>query len=59
MCRLAVRALQVFGAYAALLAAVVAAGFLYGAVGLWATILWGCVVVIAVVAYARRRWAAG
>ena len=54
MGRLALRALQVFGAYAALLAAVVAAGFLYQAVGLWATILWGCVGVIALGAYAKR-----
>jgi hypothetical protein len=57
MGRLALRALQVFGAYAAVPATVVAAGFLYQAVGLWATILWGCVVVTAVVAYAKRRLA--
>jgi hypothetical protein len=49
------RALLLFGAYAALLAAVVVAGFLGGAVGIWASILWGAGVLFGIVLYGRRR----
>jgi hypothetical protein len=39
--RLFRRALLLFGIYAAVLAAVVVEGFLGGALGIWAAILWG------------------
>jgi hypothetical protein len=53
--RLLRRALLLFGAYAALLAAVVVAGFLGGAVGIWASILWGLGVLAGIVIYGWRR----
>jgi hypothetical protein len=55
MGRLLRRALLLFGAYAALLAAVVIAGFLGGAVGIWASILWGLGVLAGIVIYGRRH----
>lgn len=41
MSRLARRALLLLGTYVTVLAAVVVAGFLAGALGIWAAILWG------------------
>jgi hypothetical protein len=55
MRRLAFRAIKLFLAYAALLLAVVVAGFLYGALGLWAAILWGCAVVFGVAIYVKKK----
>jgi hypothetical protein len=55
--RLLRRALLLFGAYVALLAAVVVAGFLGGAVGIWASVIWGVGVLAGIVVYARRRHA--
>jgi hypothetical protein len=53
--RLGRRALLLFGAYAAVILAVVIAGFLGGAVGIWASVLWGAVLLGALVLYLRRR----
>ncbi|MBA3834098.1 MAG: hypothetical protein H0X34_19855 [Chthoniobacterales bacterium] len=55
MRRLARRAILAFGIYAALLLAVVIAGFIGQAVGIWAAVLWVVVVIAAVVLYVRRR----
>ena len=55
MLRLTRRAALLFGAYVSLLLAVVMAGFLAGAVGLWAAILWGAAVLAALALYGRRR----
>lgn len=55
MLRLTRRAALIFGAYVSLLLAVVGAGFLAGAVGLWAAILWGAAVLAALALYGRRR----
>ena len=52
--RLGRRAILVFGAYTALLLAVVIAGFIGQAVDIWAAILWGAVVIAGLV-YGRRR----
>ena len=49
------RAIWLFVTYAAVLAAVVVAGFLGQALGLWAAILWGCGLVLAVATYVKRR----
>lgn len=57
MFRLLHRALFLFGAYVALLATVVVAGFLGGAVGIWASVLWGVGVLAGVVVYVRRHLA--
>jgi hypothetical protein len=43
------------GVYAALLLAVVIAGFIGHAVGIWASLLWGAVLVVGLVLYGRRR----
>jgi len=53
--RLLRRGLLLFGAYVALLAAVVVAGFLGGAVGIWASILWGAGVLAGIAIYGRQR----
>lgn len=53
--RLGRRAILVFGSYAALLLAVFIAGFIGQAVGIWASILWGAVVIAGLVLYGRRR----
>jgi hypothetical protein len=53
--RLVGRAILVFGSYAAILLAVVIAGFLGQAVGIWAAVLWVAVLIAAVVVYGRRR----
>lgn len=55
MRRLGRRAFLVFGAYAALLLAVVIAGILGQAVGIWAAVLWGVLVVAVLILYWRRR----
>jgi len=55
MRRLGGRAILLFGAYAALLLAVVVAGFLGQAVGIWASVLWGVVVITCLVLFMRRR----
>lgn len=46
----------VFGGYAALLLAVLIAGFIGHAVGIWASVLWGAVLIGSIVLYARRRF---
>ncbi len=53
--RLARRALLLFIGYVAILAAVVVAGFLGGALGIWASILWGVGIVTGLAVYVRRR----
>jgi hypothetical protein len=50
--------MQLFIAYTAVLAAVVVAGFLGEALGLWAAILWGCGLALAIATYIKRRPAA-
>jgi hypothetical protein len=55
MLRLAGRAALLFGAYASLLLAVVVAGFLGSAIGIWAAILWGVMVVAGIALYGRQR----
>ncbi|HEU4738590.1 MAG TPA: hypothetical protein VFS54_05850 [Solirubrobacterales bacterium] len=55
MLRLTRRAALLFAAYTGLLLAVVAAGFLAGAIGIWAAILWGVVLVAGLGLYGRRR----
>jgi prevent-host-death family protein len=45
----------IFGGYAALLLAVVIAGFIGHAVGIWASVLWGTVLIGGLVFCARRR----
>lgn len=52
--RLAGRALLLFAAYAAVILAVVIAGFIGQQVGIWASVLWGTVVICGVVLYARH-----
>ncbi len=44
----------VFGVYSALLLAVVIAGFIGHAVGIWASVLWGAVLIGGLL-YGRRR----
>jgi hypothetical protein len=53
MLRLTRRAALLFAAYASLLLAVVIAGFLGSAVGIWASILWGVVVLAGLGLYLR------
>jgi len=55
MFRLTRRAALLFATYAGLLLAVVVAGFLASAVGIWAAILWGAVVLAALALYGHRR----
>lgn len=55
MLRLVRRAALLFATYTALILAVVVAGFLAGAVGIWASILWGAAIVAAVTVYIRTR----
>jgi hypothetical protein len=45
----------VFGSYAALSLAVVFAGFIGHAVGIWASLLWGAVLIVGLVLYRWRR----
>jgi hypothetical protein len=58
MRRLGSRAIQLLITYATILAAVVMAGFLGQSVGLWAAILWGCGLALAIATYVKRRTAA-
>jgi len=53
--RLPGRIILTFGAYSALLLAVVIAGFLGQAIGIWASVLWGAVLIACIVLYVRRR----
>jgi hypothetical protein len=46
----------VLGGYTALLLAVVIAGFVGNAVGIWASVLWGAVLIGGLVLYGRRRF---
>jgi len=55
MLRLGYRTLQLFAAYAAILLAVVIAGFLGSAVGIWASILWAVVLILGFLLYVQRR----
>jgi hypothetical protein len=55
MARLTRRALRLFGGNAAVLAAVVVAGFLGEAVGIWASILWGVAILAGLAIYGRKR----
>jgi hypothetical protein len=55
MLRLIRRAALLFGAYSSLLLAVVVAGFLGGAVGIWAAILWGAAILVGLALYGRKR----
>jgi hypothetical protein len=55
MLRLTRKALLLFGIYASILAAVVVAGFLGQAVGIWAAILWGVGILIGLAIFARQR----
>lgn len=55
MLRLFRKALLLLGIYASVLAAVVVAGFLDGAIGIWASILWGVGILAGLALYIRRR----
>jgi hypothetical protein len=55
MLRLVRRASLLFASYAGLLLAIVIAGFLGGALGIWASIIWGAAVVAGVALYVRGR----
>ena len=55
MLRLVRRAGLLFGAYTGLLLAVVVAGFLGGAIGIWASILWGVALLTGLAVYMRQR----
>jgi len=55
MLRLSRRAALAFALYVALLLAVLIAGFLATAVGVWAAILWGVTLLAGLVFYFRRR----
>lgn len=55
MKQLSRKALLLFGIYATILAAVVVAGFLAQAVGIWASILWGVGVLIGIAMVGRQR----
>jgi hypothetical protein len=57
MRRLGSRAIRLFLGYAAVLAAVVVAGFLGHALGIWAAILWGFGLLLAAAIYVKRRTA--
>jgi hypothetical protein len=56
MLRLARRSALLFGAYASLLLAVVVAGFLGGALGIWAAVLWGIALLAGLALYLRQRF---
>jgi len=55
MLRLTRRAALLFAAYVTLLLAVVVAGFLASAVGVWAAILWGVAILAGLALYLRQR----
>jgi uncharacterized iron-regulated membrane protein len=54
MGRLAGRTLFAFGLYAAVVLAVIIAGFIGQRIGIWAAVLWGILVISGVVLYLRR-----
>lgn len=54
MRRLFRRALLLLAIYVTVLALVVVAGFLGGALGIWASILWGVGVLVGIAIYGRR-----
>jgi hypothetical protein len=49
------RAILVFGAYTGVLLAFVAAGFIGQRVGIWASVLWGVLIIGGLVVFLRRR----
>jgi FtsH-binding integral membrane protein len=55
MLRLARRAGLLFASYLGLILAIVIAGFLGSAVGIWASIAWGVAILAALALYVRRR----
>lgn len=55
MRRLFRKALLLLGTYVAVIVAVIVAGFLGEALGIWASILWGAGGLAGIVVYARRR----
>jgi hypothetical protein len=55
MHRLFRKALLLLGIYVAVMVAVIVAGFLAEALGIWASILWGVGVLAGIAVYARRR----
>lgn len=55
MSRLARRAALLSSIYVAILAAVVVAGFLGAALGIWASILWGVAIVAGFAVYRQKR----
>jgi hypothetical protein len=55
MRRLGGRAILVIGAYVAVILALIVAGFLGSAVGIWASVLWGVALIGGVGFYLRRR----
>jgi len=55
MRRLARRAILLFGGYLAVILAMIIAGFLGAAVGIWASVLWGVAVIAGLALYLRRR----
>ena len=59
MRRLLGRALLLFACYTGLLLAVVIAGYLGAAIGIWAAVLWGVVLITVVASLIRRRLASG
>jgi hypothetical protein len=55
MLRLTRRAALLFAAYSSLLLAIVIAGFLGSAVGIWASILWGAAILAGLAIYVRSQ----
>lgn len=55
MGRLLARSFWLLSIYLAIALAVVVAGFLGGAIGIWATVLWSAAVIVAFVLVMRRR----
>ncbi|HYH53378.1 MAG TPA: hypothetical protein VD761_04535 [Solirubrobacterales bacterium] len=55
MRRLGRKALLVLGSYVALLLAVGIAGFIGHTVGIWASVLWGAMLIVGLVLYGRQR----
>jgi type IV secretory pathway TrbD component len=53
--RLGGRAILLLGMYVAVILAVVVAGFLGAALGIWASVLWGVALIGGLVLYLRRR----
>lgn len=55
MLRLTRRASLLLVGYVSLLLAVVMAGYLAAAVGIWAAVLWGTAILVGLVIYGRQR----